>query len=77
MSNQEAELTMGKNTGRVRYLQQGLLEGKIIVILYLQFLCHVVGDNGCKRREQGSKEYTNITNVNCDVEEMHYMVEKC
>ena len=35
MSNQEAELTMGKNTGRVRYLQQGLLEGKIIVILYL------------------------------------------
>ena len=43
--------------------------------MYLQFFCHVIGDNSGKRGEQGSEEDTDITNFNCDMKEMHNVIE--
>jgi len=42
----------------------------------LQFLGEMVCYNGGEGGEEGGKEHTDIANVNGDVEEMHYMIEK-
>lgn len=46
-----------------------------VVLLYLEFLGHVVCDNCCKRGKQWSKKHTDIPDVNGNVEEMHCMVK--
>ena len=42
----------------------------------LQFLGEMVRYNGGEGGEEGGKEHTDIADVNGDVEEMHYMIEK-
>lgn len=45
--------------------------------LYLEFFGEVISYYGGEGREEGSQEYTNISDVNSNVEEVQNMVNRC
>lgn len=59
------------------YKTQKLCTDLLFITLYLEFFGEVISYYGGEGREEGSQEYTNISDVNGNVEEVQNMVNRC